>query len=82
MCRSEIAHIRRQIEMEIESMRLGMNGIALRSARHDFIHARLERIGACQDSLATHVGETTAHHIVCQLYIQTMEAETTFDTQA
>jgi hypothetical protein len=82
MCKSEIAQIRRQIEMEVESMRQGMSGIALGSARHDFIHARMQSITACQDSLATHVGEASAHHIVCQLYMQTMEAETTFDTHA
>ena len=82
MCKSEIAQIRRQIAMEVESMRQGMSGIALGSARHDFIHARMQRISACQSSLASYVGDTSANHIVCQVYMQTMEAETTFDTHA
>jgi hypothetical protein len=82
MCKSEIAQLRRQIEMEVEAMSRGMSGLASGSARHDFIHARMQRISACQGSLATYVGDTSAHHIVCQIYMQTMEAETTFDTRA
>jgi hypothetical protein len=82
MCKSEIAQIRLQIEMEIESMRQAMSGIALGSARHDFINARMQHICAYQDSLATHLGEASAHHVVCQLYMQAMEKETTFDTHA
>jgi hypothetical protein len=83
MCRSEVAQIRRQIELEIEAMRLGMEGLSVGSTRHDFIFERMERVGACEDSLARHLGETTAHHIVCQLYIKTMEApELAFDTNS
>jgi hypothetical protein len=82
MCKSEIAQLRRQIEMEVEAMHRGMSGIALGSARHDFINARMQRISACQESLATYVGDTSAHHIVCQVYMQTMETDTTFDTHA
>lgn len=82
MCKSEVARIRQQIEMEIEAMRRGMNEVALGTARHDFIHRKMERIGNCQDSLAAHVGQTEASQIVCQVYMQTMEPEHVLDAQA
>jgi hypothetical protein len=72
---SEIAEVRRQIELELEAMRRGMSGLALGTARHAFIQARMDRVGACQDRLASHVGEETATQIVCKLYMQTMEKE-------
>jgi hypothetical protein len=72
---SEIAEVRRQIELELEAMRSGMNGLTLGTARHAFIQARMERIGAFQDRLAIHVGEANATQIVCKLYMQTMEKE-------
>lgn len=75
MSKSEIAQIRQQIEVELEAMRAGINGIAAGAARHAFIHARMERIGACQDRLADYLGENTAQNIVCRLYIETMEPE-------
>lgn len=79
MCQSEVARIRQQIALEIEAMNLGMSGLATGCARHDFIHARMERIGACHDDLARHVGEANANHIVCQLYMHVMEPEVAFN---
>lgn len=73
MCRSEIASIRQQIEVELDAMRRGMTGVAIGTSRHAFIHARMNRIGVCQDQLASQVGETVAKQIVCNLYIETMK---------
>lgn len=75
MSRSEIAQLRQQIELELAAMRRGLAGIATGTARHTFIQTRMERIGACQDSLAGKVGDARANHIVCSLYIQAMESD-------
>ncbi|GCE31043.1 hypothetical protein KDA_65270 [Dictyobacter alpinus] len=70
---SEVALLRQQIELELVAMRSGLLGLSSGFARHAFIHARMDRIGACQDSLADHLGEDNATEVVCQLYMQTME---------
>lgn len=76
MCGSEIVQLRQQIELEMDAMQRAMNGFAQGTARHTFIHARMERIGACQDTLAHHIGPTAAGQIVCNLYMQIMEGTT------
>lgn len=50
--KSEVAELRQQIALELDAMRRGLLGISTGTARHTFIHARMERIGACQDTLA------------------------------
>ncbi|HTK05649.1 MAG TPA: hypothetical protein VL485_00620 [Ktedonobacteraceae bacterium] len=75
MCKSEIALLRQQISLELVAMRQGLQGIALGTARHAFIHTRMERVAACQDSLADEVGEAVACEMVCILYAQAMEPE-------
>jgi hypothetical protein len=80
MCVSEIAQIRQQIELEIDAMRYALSGLALGTARHSFIQTKMERIGACQHSLAHHIGEDAANQLVCSLYVRTMEeASSQFD---
>lgn len=76
MCRSEVAQLRQQIEVELVAMRRGLTGITSGTARHTFIHTRMERIGACQDTLARQLGEAAATHIVCNMYMQAMEQDT------
>jgi hypothetical protein len=73
MYKSEITQLREQIELELDAMRSGMHGLALGTARHAFINARMERVGAFQDSLATHIGAEAACQLVCTAYMQTME---------
>ncbi len=73
MNQSEVAQLRQQIELQLEAMQRGMQGLATGTARHAFIYARMESIGAYQDRLAEQVGESTANHIVCHLYIEVME---------
>lgn len=72
---SEIARLRREIEQELESMRLGLVGFAAGHARHAFIHARMDRVGSCRDQLAYRLGDRAARQIVYQIYDQTMERE-------
>jgi hypothetical protein len=66
---SEVAQLRQRIEDEIESMQRGFSAFAAGVARHDFIRARMERIGNHQDQLAKHVGQNQAANIVCEAYI-------------
>lgn len=73
MYKSEIARLREQIETELDAMRSGMNGLALGTARHAFINARMERVGACQEVLADHIGTEAANQLVCTIYMQAME---------
>lgn len=66
---SEVARIRQQITDELEAMQNGFSGFATGTARHDFIHARMEQIGNRQEELAEYVGEQDAINMVCELYI-------------
>lgn len=73
MGKSEVALLRWQIEREVEAMRLAMSGLAIGTARHDFINARMDRIGTYQEQLTEHVGEQEASKIVCTVYVETMD---------
>lgn len=70
---SEIARLRRQIEAQLVAMRHGLAGLSAGSARHAFITARMERIGAYQDGLADEVGESAANQLVYNLYSEVMD---------
>lgn len=73
MSESEVARLRRQIELELEAMQRGMNGFASGTSRHKFIHKRMNRVGACQDKLVAEVGEDRADEIVYGIYAQTIK---------
>jgi len=73
--KSEVAEVRQQITVELDAMRQGLLGISTGTARHAFIHARTERIGACQDTLANSIGEQAASQVVCTAYMQVMEQD-------
>ena len=75
--KSDDAQLRQQIALELDAMRYGLLGISTGTARHAFIHTRMERIGVCQDTLAHSIGEQAACEVVCSVYIQTMEQDTT-----
>ncbi|HZO72396.1 MAG TPA: hypothetical protein VFB60_09350 [Ktedonobacteraceae bacterium] len=66
---SEVARLREQITAEIEAMHRGFKSFAVGVARHEFIRARMERIGGHQDLLAEHLGPEDAATFVCELYI-------------
>lgn len=58
--RSEVAQIMAQIQAEYESGLCGLTGLASGTARHDFITARMERIGQLHSDLRDLVGEQHA----------------------
>lgn len=74
MGKSEVARLREQIALELEAMLRGMQGLAV-TARHDFILARMDRVGIYQDSLANQIGDAAATETVCQLYVEIMEQD-------
>jgi hypothetical protein len=77
--KSEIAELRQQIALELDAMRRGLLGISTGTARYAFIHARMERIGTCQDTLASSIGEQAASQVVCAAYMQAMEQDPVCD---
>jgi hypothetical protein len=70
MYESEVARLRRQIETELEAMQRGLYGLALGTARHEFIRKRMERLGRCQRQLALQVGEEQAGQLLYTMYLQ------------
>jgi hypothetical protein len=66
---SEVARLRRQIELECEAMRLAMEGYAT-VASHQIIEQRYTSLGQCQADLEQHVGKEEAASIVVEIYIK------------
>lgn len=58
--KSEVAQIMAQIQSEYESSKRGLAGLATGTARHEFITARMERIGQLHNNLRDLVGEQDA----------------------
>ncbi len=74
---SEVARLREQIEIQLVAMRRGLSGLSSGTARHTFITARMEHIGACQDSLTSQLGEEAANLLVYGIYNEIMDAPET-----
>jgi hypothetical protein len=62
--KSEVARIREQIQAEYQAAQQGLSGLASGTARHDFITARTEHIGALHEKLAEIVGPDEAIAII------------------
>lgn len=60
MTQSDVARILQQIEQEYQASRLGLEGLASGSARHDFISKKAENIGKHHDHLTELVGPEQA----------------------
>jgi len=58
--KSDVAQIMAQIQAEYESSKDGLVGLASGTARHEFITARMERIGQLHNDLRDLVGEQHA----------------------
>lgn len=65
---SEIARLREQVELEYEAMMQGLVGFAEGSSIHEFISARMARVGEYYDALEREIGEYEATQIICDLY--------------
>ena len=73
MPQSETQQLREQIEAELVSMRLGLNGLASGTSKHEFIETKMKRLGSYEDQLAQHIGGEQAILFSCQAYIRVME---------
>ncbi|QBD76206.1 hypothetical protein EPA93_09355 [Ktedonosporobacter rubrisoli] len=71
---SELASLRAQIELELEAMQQGLNGLASGTARHRFISARMRRVDQLTSHMAGHIGEEQAERTSCQAYMQIFSA--------
>ncbi len=71
--KSEVARLLKQIDLEFEATQLGMSGLAEGAARHEFIKAKLERVGVYETELATHVGKDEANRLVCEQYVKVIK---------
>ncbi|MGH2506334.1 MAG: hypothetical protein ACRDHZ_02810 [Ktedonobacteraceae bacterium] len=70
---SDVARLREQIETQLVAMRRGISGLAAGTARHAFIHARMERIGTYQENLVNQLGEDAAALVVYGIYNEVMD---------
>ncbi len=63
-CKSEIARLLRQIELEYQAAQRALTGPALGAAQHAFITARNENIARYHEQLVAQVGEQSAIALV------------------
>lgn len=49
--KSEVARVMGQIRLEYQSAMNGLSGFASGASRHDFVHARMERIGQLAETI-------------------------------
>ena len=65
---SEVARLRERVRLEYEAMMRGLSGVAEGAAMHEFISARMARVGGYHDKLVKEIGEDEATQIICELY--------------
>lgn len=66
--RSEVARLREQITLEYQAARQALFALASGNAKHQFINARIERVGSYQQRLASLIGEEASMEIVCRVF--------------
>jgi hypothetical protein len=66
---SEVAHLRRLIELECEALELLRTGYAVTSSQK-IINHKYRAIGVIQEELAAIVGEQEAVRIAVEIYMQ------------
>ncbi|MDQ2905056.1 MAG: hypothetical protein M3Y81_16075 [Chloroflexota bacterium] len=64
---SEVARLRRQIELECEAVRLALYGYAV-VASHEFIERKYNALGMHQEALEHLVGTEEANRLVVETY--------------
>ena len=64
--KSEVARIKRQIELEYEAAQRALYGFAAGAGKHEFITARMEKMGRCHERLVSLVGEREATKALVQ----------------
>jgi len=80
--KSEVARIKRQIELEYEAAQRLMYGFAAGAGKHEFITARMENMGRCHEQLVTLVGEQEATKAFAQALEQAGNEPTPIEKEA
>jgi hypothetical protein len=70
---SEVARLREQVRLEYEAMMRGLYSFAEGSAKHEFISARMNRVGTYHEKLAKEIGKDKATKMIGELYQQALE---------
>jgi hypothetical protein len=60
MPQSDVTRLLKQIEQEYHASKLGLEGLASGTARHDFIQQRTEKIGQFHEHLSNLIGPEQA----------------------
>lgn len=71
MSESEIARLRRLIELECEAMERGLTGYAI-AAKHEIIAHKYDRIDAYRQQLEQLTDKKQASKIVAEIYMRTI----------
>ena len=74
-CKSEVACLLAEINLQHEAAERGLSGLAQGAARHKFIAAKMERIGQIHEQLQRLVGPERA----TQLVTETLQTHTGSD---
>jgi hypothetical protein len=61
---SEVARLMQRIDMEYTAAQLALTGLALGTARHEFINARTEQIAVCRQELGAIVGDQESFNVL------------------
>ena len=68
MSESEIARLRRHMELEHEASVWALRGLSSGAAQHAFISARMRRMDSCYQRLSKLVGEEQATDVLCEIF--------------
>jgi hypothetical protein len=64
--KSEVARVLEQIELEFQAAQRGLYGLALGTAKHEFITGKMEQMGRLHEKLQTMVGEKEAVKLLAE----------------
>jgi hypothetical protein len=66
--KSEVARLMRSIELAYEAAQRGLNGLASGTVKHEFITAKMERMGVLHQELASLVGTDQASALLLEVW--------------
>jgi hypothetical protein len=64
---SEVARLRERLEREYQAAEWGLHGLAAGVSRHEFITAKMERMGECHQQLAQLIGTDEATRMLVEI---------------
>lgn len=76
MADSEVARLRKQLELEHRACVWALSGLSSGSAQHRFITARFRQMDTCCARLSDLVGEEEATTVLCEVFDGTSSLQT------